>query len=72
MNNKYQEEAIKLSGSQKAGEKSCGTCGAPCAHCTQMDESNKTDEHFNEVEESSTSELMEKGHTKKGNRFEER
>jgi len=72
MNNKYQEQAIKLSGSQKAGEKSCGTCGAKCMACASKDESNNPDERFNEVETRSTSELMEKGAMKKGNRFEER
>ena len=71
MNNKYQEEAIKLSGSQ-LGPKMCPTCGTPCAACTQKDESNTEDERFNEVEERDVSELMEKGNKPKKGRFEER
>jgi hypothetical protein len=72
MNDKYQEKAIRLSSSQ-AGPKVCSTCGAPCAHCTQMDESNSPDERFNETEERTTSELKEKKAVglKKGGRFEE-
>ena len=71
MNNKYQEEAIKLSGSQ-VGPKMCPTCGTPCAACTQKNESNSPDERFNETENRDVGELVEKGAMKKGNRFEER
>lgn len=71
MKNKYQEEAIKLSGSQ-AGPKMCSTCGAPCAECAQKDESGSSDERFNETDMRSTGELMEGKNKMKGGRFEER
>lgn len=71
MNNKYQENAIKLSNSQ-VGPKMCSTCGAPCEACASKDESNSSDERFNEVENRNVNELMEKGNKKMGNREEEK
>lgn len=68
MKNEYQEKAIRTSfdDTKKGG---CMTCGKTCPYC---EGSGKEDENFHEVENRSTSELMEKGNMKKEGHFEER